>query len=128
MTAASSWEDSREASGPCWSQDADDEGFAGGVDDFLGDGGHLVDLQDAFDLRGEAAGEAEVAAGDAGDRGQGLGGGEVVGVVQAEVRPVPGQDKRLFPRLRAAGSGGRTRPGCRAGGSGPGAFRCRACR
>ena len=56
--------DSGEANGPCWSQDADDEGFAGGVDDFLGDGGHLVDLQDAFDLRGEAAGEAEVAVGD----------------------------------------------------------------
>ncbi len=63
------------------SDDADDEGFAGGLDDFLGDGVALVDVQDALDLGDEAAGEAEVPAGDAVDGRDGFGGGVVVGIV-----------------------------------------------
>ncbi len=47
------------------SDGADDEGFAGGVDDFVGDGVELVDVHDSVDLRHEAGGEPEVAAGDA---------------------------------------------------------------
>jgi hypothetical protein len=43
-----------------WSHRADDEVLAGGVDDFLGDDGHVVDLQDAFDLADEADGEPEL--------------------------------------------------------------------
>jgi hypothetical protein len=59
--------------------------------------GHVIDEADkARDLRGEAAGEAEIAVGDAGDRGQCFGGGEVVGVVEVQVGPVFYQDERLF--------------------------------
>jgi hypothetical protein len=43
---------------------ADDEGFAGRFDNFFSRCVELVDLQDALDLGDEAAGEAEVAAGD----------------------------------------------------------------
>jgi hypothetical protein len=55
-----------------------DEVFAGFLDDFFGHGGQLVDVEDPFDLGGEADGEAEVPAGDA-DGGDGLGGGVVRG-------------------------------------------------
>lgn len=69
----------------------------GGLDDVVGDGVQLVDLQDAFDLWEEAFEEAEVPAGDAGDRCDGLGVGEVVGVeCLAERAPVPLQDEEQF--------------------------------
>ena len=57
-----------------------DEGAGGCFDDVVGDGVELVDLQDASDLGEEALEEAEVASGDAFDRGDGLGVGEVFGV------------------------------------------------
>jgi hypothetical protein len=78
------------------SDGADDEGLAGGLDDFLGDGAELVDFQDAVDLGDEPAGQAEVPAGDAVDGGDSLGGGVTVWGVQVQVRPLPGQDERLL--------------------------------
>ena len=51
---------------------ADDEGFSGCFDDFSGDGGEFVDAHDPGDLAHQAFDEAEVAAGDAGDRQGGL--------------------------------------------------------
>lgn len=51
---------------------ADDEVGSGCFDNFLGDQGQVVDLQDAFDLAEEADGETEVAVGDAGDGGDGF--------------------------------------------------------
>ena len=72
----------------------DDEGASGGFDDVVSDGLQLVDLQDAFDLGEESLEEAEVAAGDAADRGDGLGVGEVVGVERlAEGAPVALEDE-----------------------------------
>jgi hypothetical protein len=44
------------------SEGADNERFAGGLDDFLGHGAELVDFQDALDLGDESAGKAEVPA------------------------------------------------------------------
>ncbi len=67
---------------------ADDEGAAGGFDDVAGDDGEVVDLQDAFDLDEQAVNESEVAVGDAADRGDGLGVGEV-GQVQGEAELAP---------------------------------------
>jgi len=52
---------------------ADDEGAAGGLDDVAGDDGEVIDLHDPFGLGEQPADEAEVAAGDAADRGDGLG-------------------------------------------------------
>src|SRR5699024_12040885 len=58
-------------------------------------GVELVDLQDASDLGEEAFEEAEVASGDAFDRGDGLGVGEVFGVESAaEALPVAGQGEQ----------------------------------
>lgn len=48
--------------------------------DVVGDGVELIDLYDAFDLGEESVDEAKIAARDAGDRGDGLGVGVVVGV------------------------------------------------
>lgn len=79
---------------------ADDEGLAGGLDDFLGDGADLVDFQDAVDLGHELAGKAEVSAGDAVDGGDGLSGGVVVGIVQVQVRPLPGEGECPVQRLQ----------------------------
>ena len=76
--------------------DPDDEGFAGGVDDFACDRVELVDVHDAMDLRHQPGGEPEIAAGDADDRGAGLAGGEVFGVVEAEVGPLTRQSEGLF--------------------------------
>ena len=53
----------------------------------------MVDVQDPLDLGYEPAGKAEIAAGDAGDRGHRLARGEVSGVVQAELGSVTGQDE-----------------------------------
>jgi len=64
-------------SAAAWSHDPDDQGFAGGLDYFPGDDGELADFRDALDLGDEAAGQAEVPAGDTGDRGGGLAGSEV---------------------------------------------------
>jgi hypothetical protein len=76
---------------------ADDDGAAGCFDDVAGDYGEVVDAQDAFDLDEQPVKEPEVAAGDAGDGGDGLAVGEV-SVVQgeAEVAPVPGEDEGQF--------------------------------
>jgi len=52
---------------------ADDEGAACGLHDVAGDNRELVDLQDALDLDEQAVDQAEVAAGDAADGGDGLG-------------------------------------------------------
>lgn len=53
--------------------DADDQRGAGCFDDIIGDGGQLVDLHDPLHLGEQPVDEAEVAAGDPGDRGDGLG-------------------------------------------------------
>ena len=66
------------------SGEPDDEVLAGGLDDFVGDGGEVVDVEDAADLGEEAVHEPEVAAGDPSDGGDGFGVGEVVG---ERVRP-----------------------------------------
>ncbi|MEV0296430.1 hypothetical protein [Nocardia sp. NPDC050710] len=71
--------------------------LAGGFDDVGGDGVEFVDSHDALDLGEESLQEAEVAAGDTGDGGDGLGVGEVVGVeFEAEFVPVPGQHECEF--------------------------------
>ena len=59
---------------------ADDEGVAGGLDGVACDDRQVVDVQDEFDLDEKAVHEAEVAAGDASDVGDGLGIGEVAEV------------------------------------------------
>ena len=64
---------------------AGDEGAGGCFDDVVGDGVELVDLQDASDLGEEAFEDAEVTAGDAFDRGDGLRVGEVFGVEGVDV-------------------------------------------
>ena len=51
------------------SHDPDDERFARCLDHFLSDDREVVDVQDALDLGDETASQAEVPAGDAGDRG-----------------------------------------------------------
>ncbi|MDZ7911976.1 MAG: hypothetical protein U5O16_09095 [Rhodococcus sp. (in: high G+C Gram-positive bacteria)] len=62
---------------------ADDEGARGGVDDVGGgDGGEVVDFHDAFDLREKLADETEVPCCQACDGGDGLGVGEVVGILE----------------------------------------------
>ena len=73
---------------------AGDQGAGGSFDDVVGDGVQLVDLEDAVDLREEPFEEAEVAAGDAFDGGDGLGVGEVVRVESpAESLPVAVEDE-----------------------------------
>jgi hypothetical protein len=60
-------------------------------------------LKDAFDLHEEAVQEPEVAAGAAGDGGDGLGVGEVsVLEGQAELAPVTGQHEGEFVALQGA--------------------------
>ena len=79
------------------SADADDEGAAGCFDDVVGDGVQVVDLHDAVDLDEQPLDEPEVSAGDAGDRGYGLGVGEVVWVEgEAEAVPVSVEDEAQF--------------------------------
>jgi len=63
---------------------ADDEGAAGGLADVAGDDGEVVDFRDAGDLGESAVDEPEVPAGDASDRGDGLGVGEI-GDIQGQV-------------------------------------------
>jgi hypothetical protein len=73
---------------------ADDGDAGGGFDDVVGDGVEFVDSQDSCDLREESFEEAEVAAGDAFDGGDGLCVGEAVGVEgAAEAVPVTVEDK-----------------------------------
>ena len=58
-------------------------------DHVVGDDGEVVDFHYSFDLGEEPFEEPEVAAGDTGDRGDGLSVGEVVGVEHfAKVLPV----------------------------------------
>src|SRR5690625_5494627 len=90
-----------------WVALAGDERAGGCVDDVVGDGVELVDLQDASDLGEEAFEEAEVASGDAFDRGDGLGVGEVFGVESAaEALPVAGQDEQQILACEGAVAGG----------------------
>ena len=53
--------------------DADDQGGAGCFDDVVGDGVQFADLHDAFHLCEQPVYESEVAVGDSGNGGQGLG-------------------------------------------------------
>ena len=77
--------------------DADDQGGAGGFEDVVGIGVQFVDLHDAFHLRAQPVYESEVAVGNPGNGGQGLGVGEVVGVeVMAELAPSTCEDKAQF--------------------------------
>jgi hypothetical protein len=81
---------------------ADDEGAAGGLDDIGRDGGQVVDPKDTVDLDEQALHEAEVAAGDAGDSGDGLGVGEVRAVqlpAVASMPPVASLRDRLLPSI-----------------------------
>ena len=73
---------------------ADDKGAAGCFDHIIGDQRQAVDFQDAFDLHKQPVEKAEVAACDAGNRGDGLRIGEV-GMVKrkAKLTPMPGQTK-----------------------------------
>jgi hypothetical protein len=66
----------------------DDEDAGGGFDDVVGDGLKLVDLEHSGDLGEDAFEEAEVAARDAFDRGDGLRVGEVVRV-KGSIKPFP---------------------------------------
>jgi hypothetical protein len=76
---------------------ADDQGGAGGFDDFEGDGVESVDFHDAVDLGEQSVYGTEVAAGDASDGGDGLGVGEVIEVEgESEASPVAGQDEGEF--------------------------------
>lgn len=79
---------------------ADDEGVAGGVDDFDGNAVEVVDRGDALGLGEEPVDESKVAAGGAGDRGDRLG-RRGVGGVKSEVRPV-GDDAGEFGRVQVA--------------------------
>ncbi|MDP9398976.1 MAG: hypothetical protein M3P96_14690 [Actinomycetota bacterium] len=75
----------------------DEESFAGGFDDFLGDVVEGVDLEDALDLAEQAVDEAEVAAGDAGDGGDRDGLGELVAAAgHALGVPAVGEDRGEF--------------------------------
>lgn len=78
---------------------ADDENARGGFNDVVGNGVELVDLQHAIDLGEEPFEQAEVAAGDAFDGGDGLSVGEVVRVESpAESLPVAVEnEEELFP-------------------------------
>jgi hypothetical protein len=80
---------------------ANDEGAAGRVDNTVGDNRRTVDFENALDLHKQAVKEPEVAASDAGDRGDGLCIGEV-GFVQceAELAPMPGQNEGQFVALQ----------------------------
>jgi hypothetical protein len=53
-------------------RNTNDEGASGGFDNIIGDDGELVDFQNALDLHEQPVQRAEVPAGDAGDRGDGL--------------------------------------------------------
>lgn len=76
---------------------ADEQGFTRCFDDFLGDAVELVNVADARDLGEEALDEPEVAVGDAGNGGDGLGVREVVGIdSQAELLPAVCQDEGEF--------------------------------
>ena len=76
---------------------ADDKDAGGGFDDVIGDGLELVDLEHSGDLGKQAFKEPEVAAGDALDRGDGLGIGEVVRVQRAaKPLPVSVEDEQEF--------------------------------
>jgi hypothetical protein len=63
-----------------FSRGSDDQGVARSLDDVGCDDPEAVDFQDAIELSEESVQHAEVAAGDAADRGDGLGVGEVVEV------------------------------------------------
>ena len=78
------------------SHDPDDERFACCLDHFLGDDREMVNVQDALDLGDQAASQAEVPTGDAGDRGDCLAGGEVGCVAEPQFGPVPGQYECLL--------------------------------
>ena len=81
----------------------DDESASGCLNNVAGDYGRFIDVQDALDLNEQPVQEAEVSAGDAGNRGNGLAIGEV-GVVEAkaELAPVGGKDERELIALQGS--------------------------
>ena len=66
------WPHERGSAGSSWLGGSDDEGLASGLDDVSSHGREVVDRHDAVDLGDQALDEADVAAGDAGDRGEGV--------------------------------------------------------
>lgn len=75
----------------------DHEDAGGGFDDIVGDGLELAALKHSHDLREEAFKEAEVAPGDAFDRGDSLSVGEVVrGKGASEAFPMAIEDEEQF--------------------------------
>ena len=95
MTSNFVWRDFADSFGGLG--EPDDEGGAGGFDDVVGDGVELVDLHDPAHLSEEPVDEAEVAAGNSRDRGDGLRVGEVVGVEGlSELLPVAFEDELQF--------------------------------
>ncbi len=86
-----------------WRWLSDDEDAGGGFDDVVGDGLEFVDLEHSCDLGEEAFEEAEVAASDAFDRGDGLRVGEVVGVEgAAQSLPATFEDEEEFVAAEVA--------------------------
>jgi hypothetical protein len=75
---------------------------AGCFNDIAGDYGEVVDAQDAFDLDEQPVKEPEVAAGDAGDCGDGLAVGESASSRVSRAHPVPRQQTELR-RMHATG-------------------------
>lgn len=68
--------------------DTYDKGAPGGIDNLVGNEGQLVDLHDPLDLGEQPMQEAEIAAGDAGDRGDGLR-VRKISVVQTDAQRAP---------------------------------------
>ena len=101
----------------CWrslSLVADDEGAGGCFDDVVGDGFELVDFQYTGDLGEEPLEEAEVAAGDPFDRGDAWASVKSSGSRVGRGVSSAVEDEQEFVATEA-GSGGRSRGGCRAG-------------
>jgi hypothetical protein len=80
---------------------SNDEGAAGRFDNIIRDDRQAVDFEDAFDLHEQAVKKAEVAAGDPGNRSDGLCIGEVSLVErETELAPMPGRNEGEFIALQ----------------------------
>ncbi len=74
---------------------ADDQRATRRVDHLVRDEGQVIDLQDAFDLYEQTMQQSEIAAGDSGNRGYGLGVRKICRIeIQPELAPVTGEDER----------------------------------